>query len=223
MESLDGKTVDLAKYRGKVLLIINVASECGYTPQYKGLQALHEKYAKDGLAVLGVPCNQFGKQEPGSAKEIAAFCKKNYGVTFDMFDKVDVNGKDARVVDFLVVASGIEILDARVGVEGDDPVAQSMKLSQGVSLFGGNLGSQQQRLPIRVHAPRDTPMYDLLQAHQSVLTASFTAAAASSAYFGFNSMPRQRRPSVAATTQVVPDPTKGSSTKSFGPLHASMI
>jgi glutathione peroxidase len=95
MKSLAGKEVDLAKFRGKVVLIVNVASECGYTPQYKGLQALHDKHAKDGLVVLGFPCNQFGQQEPGSSQEIAAFCKKNYGVTFDMFDKVDVNGKDA--------------------------------------------------------------------------------------------------------------------------------
>lgn len=95
MKSLAGKGVDLAKYRGKVLLLVNVASECGYTPQYKGLQALHDKYSTDGLVVLGFPCNQFGQQEPGSPQEIAAFCEKNYGVTFDMFEKVEVNGKDA--------------------------------------------------------------------------------------------------------------------------------
>jgi glutathione peroxidase len=95
MESLDGKTVDLAKYKGKVVLIVNVASHCGYTPQYKGLESLHKKHANDGLVVLGFPCNQFGKQEPGNAKEIAEFCEKNYGVTFDLFAKVDVNGKDA--------------------------------------------------------------------------------------------------------------------------------
>ena len=93
MESLEGKTVDLAKYKGKTLLIVNVASECGYTPQYKGLEALHEKYAKDGLVVVGFPCNQFGQQEPGSAKDIAAFCEKNYGVKFDMFAKIEVNGE----------------------------------------------------------------------------------------------------------------------------------
>jgi glutathione peroxidase len=94
MKSLAGKEVDLSQYRGKVVLIVNVASQCGYTPQYKGLQALHEKRAKDGLVVLGFPCNQFGKQEPGSADEIATFCEKNYGVTFDMFEKVEVNGKE---------------------------------------------------------------------------------------------------------------------------------
>ncbi|MBX3422325.1 MAG: glutathione peroxidase [Pirellulaceae bacterium] len=92
MKSLDGKDVELAKqYQGKVVLVVNVASKCGLTPQYKQLQALHDKYGKDGLAVLGFPCNQFGAQEPGSADEIASFCDKNYGVKFDMFAKVDVN------------------------------------------------------------------------------------------------------------------------------------
>jgi glutathione peroxidase len=93
-KGLDGKTVDLSKYKGKLVLIVNVASECGYTPQYKGLQALHEKYAKDGLAVLGFPCNDFGKQEPGTEAQISKFCKTKYGVNFDMFAKVSINGKD---------------------------------------------------------------------------------------------------------------------------------
>jgi glutathione peroxidase len=92
MKSLDGKDIDLGKYQGKVVLIVNVASECGYTPQYKGLQGLHEKYGKDGLVVLGVPSNDFGAQEPGSNTEIADFCKKNYGVSFDMLSKVVVKG-----------------------------------------------------------------------------------------------------------------------------------
>lgn len=95
MKSLAGKEVDLAKYQGKVLLIVNVASECGYTPQYKPMQALHEKYSGQGLAVIGVPCNQFGAQEPGSEQQIQAFCDKNYGVKFDMLSKVDVNGPNA--------------------------------------------------------------------------------------------------------------------------------
>lgn len=95
MKSLDGKDVDLSKYSGKVVLVVNVASECGLTPQYERLQGLHDKYAKRGLAVLGFPCNQFGRQEPGSSKEIAEFCEANYGVKFDMFSKVDVNGDDA--------------------------------------------------------------------------------------------------------------------------------
>jgi glutathione peroxidase len=95
MKSLGGETVDLQKYKGKVLLIVNTASECGLTPQYTQLQAVFEKYKDQGLVVLGFPCNQFGKQEPGTAKEISEFCTKNYGVTFDMFDKVDVNGESA--------------------------------------------------------------------------------------------------------------------------------
>ncbi len=95
MKSLAGETVDLSKYRGKVLLIVNTASRCGATPQYADLQKLHETYKDQGLVVLGFPCNQFGAQEPGTADEIAQFCEKNYGVTFDMFAKIDVNGEDA--------------------------------------------------------------------------------------------------------------------------------
>jgi glutathione peroxidase len=94
VKNIDGKTVDLSKYKGKVVLIVNVGSECGYTPQYKGLQALQAKFAKDGLAVLGFPCNDFGKQEPGTEAQIAGFCKKNYGVSFDMFAKVSITGKE---------------------------------------------------------------------------------------------------------------------------------
>jgi glutathione peroxidase len=94
MKSLAGQDVDLNRYQGKVLLIVNVASECGYTPQYKGLQALHTKYSQSGLGVLGFPCNQFGHQEPGTSEQIAQFCQRNYGVTFDMFEKVDVNGRN---------------------------------------------------------------------------------------------------------------------------------
>src|SRR5215510_827439 len=94
MKSLAGQEVDLSQYKGKVVLIVNVASECGYTPQYKGLQALYNKYGPSGFMVLGFPCNQFGHQEPGTSEQIATFCQKNYGVTFDMFDKVDVNGRN---------------------------------------------------------------------------------------------------------------------------------
>jgi glutathione peroxidase len=94
MNSLDGKPVDLSKYAGKVVLIVNVASKCGYTPQYKQLQALHEKFADKGLTILGFPANDFGKQEPGTNEEIASFCAKNYGVEFDMFAKVAVTGDD---------------------------------------------------------------------------------------------------------------------------------
>jgi glutathione peroxidase len=96
MQTLDGKDVNLAKkYKGKVVLLVNVASKCGYTKQYEPLQALHAKYAKDGLAIVGVPCNQFNGQEPGTSAQIAEFCKANYGVEFDMLSKVDVNGEKA--------------------------------------------------------------------------------------------------------------------------------
>ncbi|MFO0968129.1 MAG: glutathione peroxidase [Gemmataceae bacterium] len=101
MKSIDGKEVDLSRYQGKVVLLVNVASECGYTPQYKQLQALHEKYAEKGLAVLGFPCNDFGGQEPGSEADIKAFCKKNYGVTFDMFAKVNITKDPAPLYKYL--------------------------------------------------------------------------------------------------------------------------
>jgi glutathione peroxidase len=94
--SLDGKPVDLAQYRGKVLLIVNTASKCGFTPQYQGLEAVYRELHGRGLEVLGFPCNQFGAQEPGTEDEIGAFCEKNYGVSFPMFAKVDVNGDDAH-------------------------------------------------------------------------------------------------------------------------------
>ena len=93
--SLDGKRVELRDYLGQVVMFVNVASQCGLTPQYAQLQALHQKYSDRGLAVLGFPCNQFGAQEPGDEAEIRTFCTKNYGVDFDMFSKIDVNGKEA--------------------------------------------------------------------------------------------------------------------------------
>ena len=95
VKDIHGKTVKLAKYKGKVLLIVNTASKCGFTPQYKGLEALHKKLGGKGLEILGFPCNQFGAQEPGSEAEIESFCEVNYGVTFPLFAKVDVNGDDA--------------------------------------------------------------------------------------------------------------------------------
>ena len=90
--SIDGKPVAMADYREKVLLIVNTASKCGFTPQYAGLEALHKKYGAQGFAVLGFPCNQFGAQEPGDDAEIANFCSLTYDVDFPMFAKVDVNG-----------------------------------------------------------------------------------------------------------------------------------
>ncbi len=96
MNSLDGKEVDLSKkYEGKVVLVVNVASKCGLTPQYEQLQALHDKFAEQGLAVVGFPCNQFGAQEPGTPEEIREFCSSNYHVSFDLFAKIDVNGDSA--------------------------------------------------------------------------------------------------------------------------------
>lgn len=96
VKNLAGKEVDLAKqYQGKVVLIVNVASKCGLTPQYKDLQALYEKHKGRGLCILGFPCNQFLQQEPGSAAEIRQFCTDKYGVTFDLFEKVEVNGAGA--------------------------------------------------------------------------------------------------------------------------------
>jgi glutathione peroxidase len=94
--ALDGRDVSLADYRGKVLLIVNVASKCGFTPQYTGLEELYQRFRDKGFAVLGFPCNQFGKQEPGSSAEIAQFCSTTYPVTFPVFAKVEVNGDGAH-------------------------------------------------------------------------------------------------------------------------------
>lgn len=143
MKSLKGKDVDLSKYKGKVLLIVNTASKCGATPQYAPLEELHEKYADKGLAVLGFPCNQFGKQEPGTSEDIIAFCEENYGVKFDMFAKIDVNGEEAAPLykfltsdktglkdtgavkwnfeKFLIGRDGQVVARFRTGVEPDDP------------------------------------------------------------------------------------------------------
>ena len=93
--SLAGQQVELATYRGQVLLVVNTASKCGFTPQYQGLESLHRSMQDRGVAVLGFPCNQFGGQEPGDAETIGAFCEKNFGVTFALFSKVDVNGEQA--------------------------------------------------------------------------------------------------------------------------------
>ncbi|OTG71599.1 glutathione peroxidase [Acinetobacter sp. ANC 4169] len=97
-ELLDGKNKSLADYEGKVLLIVNTASKCGFTPQFAGLEKLYEKYKDQGLEVLGFPCNQFGGQDPGSNEQIGAFCQKNYGVNFPMFAKVDVKGPEAHII-----------------------------------------------------------------------------------------------------------------------------
>ena len=95
VKAADGSSADLSTYAGKVLLVVNTASKCGFTPQYAGLEALHRKYADRGFEVLGFPCNQFGAQEPGDAAEIANFCSLTYDVTFPVFAKIDVNGDAA--------------------------------------------------------------------------------------------------------------------------------
>jgi len=95
-DTLDGRDFSLEEFRGKVLLIVNTASQCGFTPQYTGLETLYRTYKERGLAVLGFPCNQFGAQEPGTAADIGAFCEQNYGVSFPMFAKIDVNGEKAH-------------------------------------------------------------------------------------------------------------------------------
>jgi glutathione peroxidase len=95
-KAIDGSEVRLDRYRNKVLLIVNTASKCGFTPQYEGLEKLHEELSDRGLAILGFPCNQFGQQEPGNAEEIASFCRLTYDVKFPMFARIDVNGADAH-------------------------------------------------------------------------------------------------------------------------------
>ena len=94
--SIEGQEVDLSAYAGRVVLVVNTASQCGFTPQYQGLQELHDTYAERGFAVLGFPCDQFAHQEPGSDEDIAAFCERNFGVTFPLFSKVEVNGSGAH-------------------------------------------------------------------------------------------------------------------------------
>jgi glutathione peroxidase len=93
---LAGVEQDLAAYAGKVVLVVNTASKCGFTPQFEGLETIYEKYVDEGLVILGFPCNQFASQDPGTNEEIGAFCQKNYGVSFPMFEKIDVNGDEAH-------------------------------------------------------------------------------------------------------------------------------
>ena len=95
-QSINGETVNFSDYKGKALLIVNTASACGFTPQFAGLEALQQEFASQGLVVLGFPCNQFGSQDPGSNQDIGAFCQKNYGVSFPMMAKIDVNGAQAH-------------------------------------------------------------------------------------------------------------------------------
>jgi glutathione peroxidase len=109
IDGLTGSPADLDRYRGQVVLVVNVASKCGLTPQYAGLQTLYDTYADRGLVVLGVPCNQFAGQEPGSAAEIGEFCEVNYGVTFPLTEKVSVNGPDRHPLYQYLVGDGEDI------------------------------------------------------------------------------------------------------------------
>jgi glutathione peroxidase len=106
LRDIDGKDTSLEPYRGKVLLIVNVASKCGYTPQYAGLEAVYQKYKDQGLTVLGFPCNQFGKQEPGTDAEIKQFCSSKYNVTFPLFDKIEVNGANRHPLYGMLAGKG---------------------------------------------------------------------------------------------------------------------
>lgn len=110
---LDGETVNFEIYRGKVLLIVNTASQCGFTPQYRNLEALYQTYKSRGLVVLGFPCNQFGNQEPGDNHSIAEFCQTNYGVSFPMFEKTEVNGKNASPLFTFLKTAAPGILGSR--------------------------------------------------------------------------------------------------------------
>jgi glutathione peroxidase len=111
---IDGKQIDLAAYKGKKILVVNTASKCGYTPQYEALEKVYETY-KDKLVIIGFPCNQFGGQEPGTNEEIVSFCKKNYGVTFPLADKIDVKGgQTAPIYQWLTQKSKNGVLDASI-------------------------------------------------------------------------------------------------------------
>ena len=112
--SLDGRDVRMSDYAGRVVLVVNTASQCGFTPQYRGLEALYRKYKDSGFVVLGFPCNQFGQQEPGNADEIAATCRVNYGVSFPMFAKTEVNGPNAHPVFKLLTAARPGFLGPRI-------------------------------------------------------------------------------------------------------------
>jgi glutathione peroxidase len=114
VKSIDGKNINLASFKGKKILIVNTASKCGYTPQYEGLEKVYEQY-KDKLVIIGFPCNQFGGQEAGTNEEIADFCKKNYGVSFPLADKIDVKGSNAApIYQWLTQKSKNGILDASI-------------------------------------------------------------------------------------------------------------
>jgi glutathione peroxidase len=114
VQSIEGKQIDFASFKGKKILVVNTASKCGYTPQYDALEKVYEQY-KDKLVIIGFPCNQFGGQEPGTKEEIADFCKKNYGVTFPLADKIDVKGGSiAPIYQWLTQKAKNGVLDANI-------------------------------------------------------------------------------------------------------------
>ena len=113
-QSIDGQPLALSQYRGRVLLIVNTASACGFTPQFAGLEQLHQRYAGQGLTVLGFPCNQFGAQDPGDNAQIASFCQKNYGVSFQMMSKIEVNGAGAHPLYQWLTAEAPGLLGSKV-------------------------------------------------------------------------------------------------------------
>ncbi len=145
---LDGADEKLSDYRGQVLLIVNTASQCGFTPQYAGLEALYENLHGEGFTILGFPCNQFGAQEPGSESEIGAFCQKNYGVTFPMFSKIEVNGPRAHpLYQYLK--------DAKPGVLGTEAIKWNFtkfligKDGEPVARYAPNTRPEELEAPIR--------------------------------------------------------------------------
>ena len=138
--TIDGRHSTLAEYRGKALLIVNVASECGFTPQYTGLELLYQVYRDKGFAVLGFPCNQFGHQEPGSEEEIARFCLQNYRITFPLFAKIEVNGPNAHPL-------YVHLKEAKPGVLGTEAIKRNF-----TKFLVGPDGEV-----LRRYAPKDTP------------------------------------------------------------------
>ncbi len=135
LKSLSGKEVPMSSYKGKVVIVVNTASKCGLTPQYEGLEAMYKKYKDQGLVILGIPCNQFLGQEPGSSSDIAEFCQKNYGVSFPMFEKIEVRGENAHPL--------YKMMTSEKPFEGFDESASGQKFKSFLSkkfpeIYNGN-------------------------------------------------------------------------------------